>query len=436
MAMAKAKITVTYDGNGVGELDFNGEKTTFDYDAKTGDPYSIVYEGDVNRERKPHGRGKMTFPDGSSYEGDFVNVMPHGKGKMTYADGSSYEGDFDDNGMPKGIGKLTRSDGTIYEGEGDFAHANGKPEGRGKLTFSDGSIYKGDFSNGKPHGEGKMIYPNGSTYEGGWWGGRRDGKGSYTGVWKEGVPSGRGVYRWCYEAWKSGQFIKNLTYAFLVAEAGASPLPTPKSDIDEVFLELKRQSALNDEMIDAIAEKDKALSEKDEIIAMKDEEISSLKSALRKEKEIAETERDEEIVLLEARLKRMGQISGEEEEENPQAKRQRTESGRSRNATNNRASRSRARMVQVKQENIRAGSIKCPDPQCNNIILHNGGCKLLTCTNHQPHYLYFCAHCKKVGEEGSEIIRCDCPNRNTQADRDLAQEMRNQRSRENPEVVE
>jgi len=41
-----------------------------------------------------------------------------------------------------------------------------------------------------------------------------------------------------------------------------------------------------------------------------------------------------------------------------------------------------------------------------------------------------------IGEDGSEIIQCDCPNRNTQADRDLAQEMRNQRSRANPEVVE
>ena len=127
----------------------------------------------------------------------------------------------------------------------------------------------------------------------------------------------------------------------------------------------------------------------------------------------------------------------EEEEGNPRAKRQRTESERSGNeSTNNRVSRSRAKKAQVKQENIRAGKSKCPDPQCNNIILHNGGCKRLACTNHRPHYLYFCAHCKEVGDEGSEIIRCDCPNRNTQADRDLAQEMRNQRSRENPEVVE
>ena len=291
--------------------------------------------------------------------------------------------------------------------------------------------------NDVPHGEDKMIYPGGSTYEEGWGIGLRRDKGSYTGFWKKGFPSGRGIYRWCYEAWKSAQFIKTLNESFRTFETGGPGSREPyKSDIEDVFVELKRQSALNDDMVDAIAEKDKVLSEKDEIIAMKDKELASLKSALHKEREIAA--RDEEIALLEARLKRIGQISGGvDEEEDPQAKRHRTESeGSGNQSANNRASRSRARMVPVKQENIRAGSIKCPDPQCNNIILHNGGCKRLTCTNHIPHYLYFCAHCKKVGEDGSEIIRCDCPNRNTQADRDLAQEMRNQRSRENPIIVE
>eukprot|EP00985_Skeletonema_marinoi_P000870 scaffold355_cov161-Skeletonema_marinoi.AAC.3 len=125
----------------------------------------------------------------------------------------------------------------------------------------------------------------------------------------------------------------------------------------------------------------------------------------------------------------------EEEEGDPQAKRLRTESGRS-NEQSNRANRSKARKIQVKHENIKAGDIKCPDPACGRIISHGNGCKVLICRNHQPQFLYFCAHCKKIGERGSEIIRCDCPYGNTQDDRDVAQEMRNQRSRDNPELVD
>mmetsp|Transcript_14637 Transcript_14637/g.30020 ORF Transcript_14637/g.30020 Transcript_14637/m.30020 type:complete len:780 (-) Transcript_14637:229-2568(-) len=101
-----------------------------------------------------------------------------------------------------------------------------------------------------------------------------------------------------------------------------------------------------------------------------------------------------------------------------------------------RATRSAARSVKVKQENIKEGVIKCPVPNCNNTIVHNGGCHILTCMNHHPRWVYFCAHCKSIGERGSEIIRCDCPRRNTQEDRNVAQAMRNQRAADNPIVLE
>ena len=427
-----------------------------------------MYEGDVvyfdvdtfETQCKPHGGGKMKFPDGSSYQGEFANGKPHGEGKMTFSDGSTREGVWKEGYMHDKGANVTYYIGTcgvissVFEGDVDdvFPKLCGRgktiysfgldtyihepsPLRGSKITYPSGDVYEGEvnkvrrrirgtvraktgrevmhlflwtFDLWKPHGEGEMIYSNGSSYKGRWDCGYRSGKGSYTGEWRKD------------REWKTkGPWAVEM-----------------------------EQSALNNQVvINVIAEKDKAISEKDEVIAMKDKDLASMKSALRKHMEREIAERDEEIASLKAKLESMAQMtSGEEspdqeeendeEEENPEAKRQRTESGRSRNATNNRASRRRARMVPVKQENIRAGSIKCPDPECNNIILHNGGCKRLTCTNHMPHYLYFCAHCKMVGEEGSEIIRCDCPNRNTQADRDLAQEMRNQRSRENPEVVE
>jgi Ran GTPase-activating protein (RanGAP) involved in mRNA processing and transport len=237
------------------------------------------------------------------------------------------------------------------------------------------------------------------------------------------------------------------------------------------------------ELQSTITRLQRELVAKDEVISEKDEEIASMKAILKKIGVIAngkdndfnseggeapqsmrrETESGDRNYFLSQREKElqseidslreqlnnheMANDNNEEEEFNQDgeevdppapAKRRRTStnSGRSeQDQTNSRATRSRVRKVQVKQENIKAGAIKCPDSQCGNIILHDGGCKRLACTNH-CRLLFFCAHCKMIGEEGSEIIRCDCPNRNTQADRDLAQEMRNQRSRDNPEVVE
>ena len=116
----------------------------------------------------------------------------------------------------------------------------------------------------------------------------------------------------------------------------------------------------------------------------------------------------------------------------PNTKRSRTEIEQN----SGRVTRSTANKVQVKRENIKAGDVKCPAPQCDRIISHNGGCNILICREHRP-WVYFCAHCQKIGEQGSEIIRCElkCPQRNTQADRDLAQILRNQHARENPVVL-
>jgi len=37
---------------------------------------------------------KITFKNGSIYEGEILNRMPDGKGKLTFPDGSVYEGEF------------------------------------------------------------------------------------------------------------------------------------------------------------------------------------------------------------------------------------------------------------------------------------------------------------------------------------------------------
>ena len=124
------------------------------------------------------------------------------------------------------------------------------------------------------------------------------------------------------------------------------------------------------------------------------------------------------------------------EDERP-PKRFRPEGGRS--TVEGARTRSSIRQIQVKQENIKEGAIKCPDPDCDNIILlSEKGCNLAVCTKHKPHFhfLYFCVHCKIRPEPFSESLGCDCPKRNTPQDRVMAQEMRNNRARENPEVLE
>jgi hypothetical protein len=55
----------------------------------------FVYEGEYISNGIPQGKGKASFDDGASYEGDFVNGTFHGKGKMIYPNGRVEEGNFD-----------------------------------------------------------------------------------------------------------------------------------------------------------------------------------------------------------------------------------------------------------------------------------------------------------------------------------------------------
>ena len=54
-----------------------------------------------------HGHGKFTWPDGSSYEGDFSKDKICGLGILKWADGSQYIGNWLDNNM-HGKGKFSQ----------------------------------------------------------------------------------------------------------------------------------------------------------------------------------------------------------------------------------------------------------------------------------------------------------------------------------------
>lgn len=83
---------------------------------------------------------KLTFPDGSIYEGEMKDDMLNGQGTIKFANGNKYVGGFKDS----------------------------KYDGKGTLTFMDGLIYTGEWKDGKRHGVGMFVLPDGREYSGIW----------------------------------------------------------------------------------------------------------------------------------------------------------------------------------------------------------------------------------------------------------------------------
>ena len=151
---------------------------------------------------KMAGKGEFHRKDGSKYEGQFLDGVPHGKGKEKMEDGSIFEGVY--FGGKRKEGKITWKDGSYYDGffendkfsgfgkynwgnkryyEGEWKE--GKMNGKGKLTFLDGSYYEGEFLNGKKNGQGKYVWEENKFYIGGWKDDKQNGKGTYNKFGKE-----------------------------------------------------------------------------------------------------------------------------------------------------------------------------------------------------------------------------------------------------------
>jgi len=68
---------------------------------------SSIYEGEV-KNGKAHGKGILTFNDGTTYEGEFRKNKPHGKGVYTDQRETSYEGKFRNGKLKVKLDKKTR----------------------------------------------------------------------------------------------------------------------------------------------------------------------------------------------------------------------------------------------------------------------------------------------------------------------------------------
>ncbi|GHS93309.1 hypothetical protein AGMMS49949_06420 [Alphaproteobacteria bacterium] len=87
----------------------------------------------------------------------------------------SYEGSVDENSLPHGKGMVRYDDGTIWEG--DWVH--GVREGKGIETRGDGSKYEGGYVNNCREGEGTWT-GHGEQYVGSFKAGKREGRGTST----------------------------------------------------------------------------------------------------------------------------------------------------------------------------------------------------------------------------------------------------------------
>jgi MORN repeat len=148
------------------------------------------YEGDWKHGRWT-GRGRLSNGDGDLYEGELRNDHKHGKGTMRFADGRVFLGEYINGQMIEG--RMTYQDGSTYDG----SWVDGMRHGRGKCVFTDDSIYEGEFREGEFHGHGKMSWSDGGWYEGEWWNGemqghgrevRPDGSLRHEGAWSKGQP--------------------------------------------------------------------------------------------------------------------------------------------------------------------------------------------------------------------------------------------------------
>ncbi len=168
-----------------------------------------------------HGEGTFVDEDGTKYICNWVDDEPDGKGKIVYPDGSSFTGvikkwqPYDGSGTI--IGGNYRYEGWIkkglWQGKGSITYI--EKDERSASGYADGDMYVGNFVDGLFQGEGTFYYANGDIYTGSWKMNRRHGKGSlkwaetgieYSGQWKDDRPDGKGTLTYPDGAKYIGEF--------------------------------------------------------------------------------------------------------------------------------------------------------------------------------------------------------------------------------------
>lgn len=189
------------------------------FDPSALDPASPKYagggRGGMPFVERPKSHNVKTWPDGSRYEGQWVDGKAHNFGKLRHADGDEYEGQWV-VGKAHGQGTYKGADGTIFRGQWE----NDVKEGQGVEMWSDGARYEGHYAKGRKSGSGTFVWPNGSSYFGQFEKDEFHGEGSYhatdgrhySGMWREGQMWGKGCYRFPDGRVYEGEYRESLRH--------------------------------------------------------------------------------------------------------------------------------------------------------------------------------------------------------------------------------
>ena len=154
-----------------------------------------------------------------TYNGVWVQGRTHGRGKMTYRDGSVHDGEWR-NGKRNGKGTfiskcLDSSNYKMMVGVWE----KGNMMGQGELTDHHGNVYTGDIKEGRPHGHGTKRmgrFEESNFYIGAWEKGTKNGYGvmeengeKYLGLWKDDVRHGPGCVVNVDGIFYQGNFVNN-----------------------------------------------------------------------------------------------------------------------------------------------------------------------------------------------------------------------------------
>ena len=173
--------------------------------------------------RGDSGRGKLTWRDGSSYEGQLKDGRMHGEGVLSSPSGYRYEGQFKD-GFKNGPGTLVDGD-RRYEGQWKAD----KRHGQGTRQLHGGRSYEGQWKAGLEDGKGAFTFADGGRYEGQLKGARHEGRGTYTfasgnrytGEWSDHLAGGVGKFKFAdgtawAGSWAAGEPVGGGTWTFVV----------------------------------------------------------------------------------------------------------------------------------------------------------------------------------------------------------------------------
>ncbi|CAK1549644.1 unnamed protein product [Leptosia nina] len=151
---------------------------------------------------KLHGSGRVEWPDGKIYAGQFQINTLCGHGKMDIPGVGIYEGQWKDN-LQNGYGVMKYTTGDIYEGYFKDGHPHGHGiKKQGDFTSSSATIYTGEWVGGVRQGYGVMDdIGKGEKYLGNWSDNKKHGCGLivtldgiyYEGLFAQDVLTGHGV---------------------------------------------------------------------------------------------------------------------------------------------------------------------------------------------------------------------------------------------------